>query len=121
MQNLDKSSATAVASRLALPTAEGIYFVKKMDILKVEAMSNYSVFHIANTKSKIIVSRTLKEYETTLSDGDFMRVNRSSIINLNYVVRYKKGDGGTIELLDGSEIEVSPAKKSALIEKLFNY
>lgn len=117
----DLSLPALVNSRLALPTAEGIYFVKKMDILKVEAMSNYSIFYTISNPSKIIVSRTLKEYEALLTETNFIRVNRSCIINLDFVVRYKKGDGGMIEMVDGSEIEVSSAKKSALIEKLFNY
>lgn len=117
----DLSHPAIVSSRLALPTAEGIYFVKKKDILKVEAMSNYSIFYIISNPSKIIVSRTLKEYEALLTETNFIRVNRSCIINLDFVVRYKKGDGGMIEMVDESEIEVSSAKKSALIEKLFNY
>lgn len=70
-------------------------------------MSNYSIFHIVDNSSKIIVSKTLKEYEYCLEAGNFLRVNRSTIVNLDFVVRYKKGDGGTLELLDGSEVEVS--------------
>jgi len=105
-------------SRLALPTAEGVYFVNKPMITHVEAMSNYSIFHIANSK-KITVSRTLKEFEDTLGDGSFLRVSRSVIINLDYVVKYRKGDGGTLELADGKEIEVSPSRKEVLIARLF--
>ncbi|MBL1409169.1 LytR/AlgR family response regulator transcription factor [Sphingobacterium faecale] len=105
-------------SRLALPTVEGIYFVKKEEIIKVEAMSNYSVFNIA-TGTKIIVSKTLKEFEGLLQEDHFVRVSRSVIVNLTYVVRYKKGDGGTLELIDGSEIEVSASRKNILIDRLF--
>lgn len=108
----------AAQSRLALPTVEGIYFVKKEEIVKVEAMSNYSVFHIS-TGSKIIVSKTLKEFELLLEEEQFVRVNRSVIVNLDYVVRYRKGDGGTLELIDGSEIEVSASRKNILIDRLF--
>lgn len=103
--------------KIALPTLEGIYFIKKEEIIKVEAMSNYSIFYIIN-KSKIIVSKTLKEYETLLVEDSFVRVNRSVIVNLNYIVKYKKGDGGTLELVDGSEVEVSNSKKSILIDRL---
>ncbi|RZJ99294.1 MAG: response regulator transcription factor, partial [Flavobacterium sp.] len=105
-------------NRLALPTAEGVYLVEKANILRVEAMSNYSVFLLADAK-KIIVSKTLKDYENVLDDEHFMRINRSVIINLDYVVKYRKGDGGTLELSDGSEIEVSPQKKDLLLQRLF--
>lgn len=105
-------------NKLALPTAEGIYLVDKANIIRVEAMSNYSVFILSDTK-KIVVSKTLKEYEPVLDDAQFMRVNRSVIINLDYVVKYRKGDGGTLELSDGAEVEVSVQKKEILMQKLF--
>lgn len=103
--------------RVALPTAEGVYLVKKTDIIKVEAMSNYSTFCLAEGK-KIIVSKTLKEFEQLLNDVFFLRINRSVIVNLEYASKYRKGEGGTLELVDGSEIEVSSSKKEALMQKL---
>lgn len=108
----------AAPSRLALSTAEGVYFVNKANIMRVEAMSNYSTFYLQDRK-KIIVSKTLKEYEGMLQDGNFLRVNRSVIINLNYVEKYRKGDGGTLEMNDGTEIEVSSSRKTALIQVMF--
>lgn len=110
-------SSQKISSRLALSTGEGIYFVKKEEIIKVEAMSNYSVFHLGSL-TKIIVSKTLKEFESQLETDNFMRVNRSVIVNLDYIARYKKGEGGTLELIDGSEIEVSASKKMQLMERL---
>lgn len=117
---LKASPAEPVSSqnRIALPTAEGTYLVKKVDIIRVEAMSNYSIFYLSDGR-KIIVSRTLKEYETLLCEPFFLRVNRSVIVNLEFVLKYKKGDGGTLELSDGAEIEVSPSKKEILLKKLF--
>lgn len=106
------------SNRLALTTAEGVYIVDKTNIIRVEAMSNYSVFILADNK-KIVVSKTLKEFEAILDDEFFTRINRSVIINLSYVVKYRKGDGGTIELSDGTEIEVSIQKKEILLQKLF--
>lgn len=106
------------SNKLPLPTAEGVYLIDRAAIVRVEAMSNYSVFLLQDNR-KIVVSKTLKEYESVLNDEHFMRVNRSVILNLDYVVKYKKGDGGTLELADGTEIEVSPQKKEMLLQKLF--
>ncbi|MDR6783915.1 two-component system LytT family response regulator [Pedobacter africanus] len=106
------------SNRLALTTAEGVYVVDKTNIIRVEAMSNYSVFILAGSK-KIVVSKTLKEYEQILDDEFFTRISRSVIINLACVVKYRKGDGGTLELSDGSEVEVSVQKKDILLQKLF--
>lgn len=114
-----KSAAPAVTgTRIALPTSEGVHLVKKTDIIRIEAMNNYSTFYLLDSK-KIVISKTLKEYEQTLTDAFFFRVNRSCIVNLEYVVKYRKGDGGTLELQDGKEIEVSPQRKEELLQKLF--
>jgi len=117
-RNTHLSGQNAAPNRLALSTAEGVYFVNKANVMRVEAMSNYSTFYLQDRK-KIIVSKTLKEYEGMLQDGSFLRVNRSVIVNLDYVEKYRKGDGGTLEMNDGAEIEVSPSKKSALIQVMF--
>ena len=78
-------------------------------------MSNYSVFHVVSG-NKIIVSKTLKEYETILSEDCFFFFYRSAIVNLEYVVKFRKGD--ILELANGAEIEVSSTKKAMLLEKL---
>jgi two-component system LytT family response regulator len=106
-----------VRSRLSLPTAEGVHLVPKSNIVRIEAMSNYSAFILADGK-KIVVSKTLKEYEQVLENDVFMRVNRSVIVNLDHVIKYKRGDGGILELGDGYEVEVSPQKKDELMRKL---
>ena len=103
---------------MALTTAEGIYLVDRTHITRVEAMSNYSVFILSDSK-KIVVSKTLKEYENILNDDHFMRINRSVIVNLDYVVKYRKGDGGTLAFADGTEVEVSSLKKEELLKRLF--
>nr|WP_067053538.1 LytTR family DNA-binding domain-containing protein [Mucilaginibacter sp. L294] len=105
-------------NRLALPTAEGVYLVDKANIVRVEAMSNYSTFYL-NDHKKIVVSKTLKEYENVLTDVFFLRINRSVIVNLDYIIKYRKGDGGTLEMSDGTEVEVSASRKEALVDKLF--
>ncbi len=112
------SSAAFATKRLSLSTAEGVYFVDKSHIIRIEAMSNYCTFYLIEGK-KIVVSKTLKEFEIALSADAFLRVNRSSMINLHYINRYRKGNGGTLEMADGMEIEVSPQRKDELMVLLF--
>lgn len=103
--------------RLALSTSQGIVFLKIVEIIRVEALSNYSTFYLTS-KQKIIVSKTLKEFEAVLTMQNFFRVNRSCIVNTDYIVKYKHEDGGVLELQDGSEIGVGPHRKNELIELL---
>jgi two-component system LytT family response regulator len=103
--------------RLALATSQGIIFLKINEIIRVEALSNYSTFHLIN-KQKILVSRTLKEFEPVLVMQNFFRASRSCIVNTEYIVKYKNEDGGTLELQDGSEVDVGPHRKDELVELL---
>ena len=103
--------------RLALATLQGIVFLKISEIIRVEALSNYSTFYLIN-KQKIMVSKTLKEYEPILTMQNFFRVNRSCIVNTDYIIKYKNEDGGLLELQDGSEISVGPHRKNELMELL---
>ena len=103
--------------RLALATLQGIVFLKINEIIRVEALSNYSTFYLVS-KQKIMVSKTLKEFEPVLTMQNFFRVNRSCIVNTDYIVKYKNEDGGMLELQDGSEVGVGPHRKNELIELL---
>jgi two-component system LytT family response regulator len=103
--------------RLALSTLQGIVFLKINEIVRVEALSNYSTFYLISNQ-KIMVSKTLKEFEPVLTLQNFFRANRSCIVNTDYIVKYKHGDGGILELQDGTEVSVGPHRKDELIELL---
>jgi two-component system LytT family response regulator len=104
--------------KIALPTLEGVHFMKINDIIFVEAESNYSIFYFENN-SKLMISKTLKQTEEALKNHSFFRAQKSYLINLNYISRYIKGEGGTIIMSNGREIELSRSQKKEFLE-LFN-
>lgn len=110
-------SIQQVPKRMALATAHGVMFVKTADIIRVEAMSNYSAFYIHN-KQKIVVSKTLKEFEPFLTAQNFLRVNRSTIVNIDYVAELRKSEGGIIVLIDKTEIDIAPHRRQELLNRL---
>jgi two-component system LytT family response regulator len=103
--------------RLAVATLQGVTFLKIKEIVRVEALSNYSTFHLVN-KQKIMVSKTLKDFESLLTQQNFFRVNRSCIVNTDYIIKYKNVDGGVLELHVGTEIGVGPHRKNELLDLL---
>ncbi len=103
--------------RLTIPTTEGLHFINISDILYCHAVNNYTEFYLTGTQ-KIISSHTLGYYDEWLSKQQFFRVHRSYIINLAHIKLYKRGDGGTVTMNDGREIEVSRNNKEAFL-KLF--
>jgi len=46
----------------------------------------------------------------------FVRVHRSHMVNLDYVIRYTKGKGGYITLENQTELEVAPKKKAEFMD-----
>jgi two-component system LytT family response regulator len=105
--------------RLVLKTQESVYVVELDEIIRCEADRNYTSFFLAGGK-KILVSKTLKEYETLLTGHNFLRVQQSHLINLDYVDRYDKGNGGCVVMKDGSEVPLSPAKRDIFFKILEN-
>ena len=105
--------------RLVLKTQESVHVVELDNIIRCEADRNYTSFFLIGGK-KILVSKTLKEYETLLSGHNFLRVQQSHLINLDYVDRYDKGNGGSVVMRDGSEVPLSPAKRDVFFKILEN-
>ena len=105
--------------RLVLKTQESVYVVELHEIIRCEADRNYTSFFLSSGK-KILVSKTLKEYETLLSTHNFLRVQQSHLVNLDYVDRYDKGNGGSVVMKDGSEVPLSPAKREVFFKIIEN-
>lgn len=104
-------------NKLAIPTLEGLLFFDINDIIHLEANSNYTNIYFTN-KTKITASKTLKEFEELLPEDIFFRTHHSHLINLNYIKRYIKGDGGQIELQNGSYVDVARRKKEEFLKAI---
>ena len=102
-------------SKIAIPCLEGLLFFNINDIIQLEANSNYTAIYFVN-HPKLIASRTLKEFEDILPQDIFFRTHHSHIINLNYIKRYIKGDGGQIELQNGNYVDVARRKKEDFLK-----
>lgn len=103
-------------SNIVLPTLDGFLVVKISDIIRCEADKNYTFFIFTNNR-KVLVSKTLKDFEELLQDMDFIRIHQSHLINASHVQRYIKGSGGYVKMSDDSIIEVSRRKKELLMER----
>ena len=114
MENLQPASQ---GSKLALPTMDGLIFVRTDEILYCEASSNYTIFHIADGK-QYVVSRTLKEYDELLGAHSFFRIHNSYLVNLNSVKKYVRGEGGYVIMNNEKALDVSKRKKQAFLERL---
>jgi two-component system LytT family response regulator len=115
IQNLKIQPAESY--KLALPTFEGLIFVKVSDIIYCGASSNYTEIFTQDGK-KHLVSRTLKEYDELLSDQNFYRIHNSYLVNLNAVKKYVRGEGGYVIMNNDQSLDVSKRKKDGFLEKI---
>jgi two-component system, LytTR family, response regulator len=104
-------------SRLAIPSTDGLVFISVGDILYCEASGNYTNIYMDDQR-KLIVSRTLKEYEDLLEDQDFVRIHNSYLINLNSIKRYIRGEGGQVVMKNDKVLDVSKMKKKSFMDKI---
>jgi two-component system LytT family response regulator len=100
---------------IAIPTNDGLEFIQIKQIIRIESSSNYSKL-ILQTGQQMVVTRQLKDFEELLQDYRFYRVHHSHLINLNYIARYIRGDGGQITMRNGDIIDVSRRKKEVFLK-----
>ncbi|OMP79821.1 MULTISPECIES: LytTR family DNA-binding domain-containing protein [unclassified Chitinophaga] len=104
--------------RLGLPSPEGVRMILVKDILYCMADGINTRMHLLSAPAPAMVFRSLKEIENMLRNKGFFRVHHSYVVNLNYMERYLKGDGGEIIMNDGSCIPVSRHRKQDFMERI---
>ena len=115
LNNLQESSP----KKIVLKTSDSIFVVPISNIVRCEADTSYTHFILYNG-SQITVSSNLKKFEQDLKNHHFIRVHHSHMINLEYITRFSKSDGGYVELMDGTTIPVSKRRKEELMKAFAN-
>ncbi|MFK7811513.1 MAG: LytR/AlgR family response regulator transcription factor [Maribacter sp.] len=104
---------TKVEGKITLPQQDGFQILNVADILYCKADDNYTEIFLEN--KKILVSKTLKYFEEALTKFAFARIHKSYLVNVNEVVKYRKGKGGSVVVSNGKELLVSASKKKDLL------
>jgi two-component system LytT family response regulator len=102
-----------VEGKITLPQQDGFQVLNVADILYCKADDNYTELYLE--KQKILVSKTLKYFEDALAEYTFARIHKSYLVNVNEIIKYKKGKGGSVVISNGKELLVSASKKKDLL------
>ncbi|MCG8576597.1 MAG: LytTR family DNA-binding domain-containing protein [Flavobacteriales bacterium] len=105
--------------RIALNTLEKIHIVNVEEILRCESNINYTMFYFTDG-TKLLVTKTLKEFDKLLSDHHFIRVHQSHLINTRFIKEFTKSDG-YIVMKDGTTVPVSTRKKQVLMDMISKF
>jgi two-component system LytT family response regulator len=104
------------SSKIALQTGDGITLVAIDDILYLKAEGSYTHFYTVNSKP-MTITKKISEFEAIESRGNFMRVHRSHVVNLNRIRKILKKDRGVIEMENGDMLSISADKKQELLDR----
>ena len=104
-------------TKMSISALDGMYFVNIKDIVRFEAEDNYTHIFLCNGE-RITASKTIKSYEDLLAPFNFYRVHKRHVINLNYMRKFVKGDGGYLIMDDDIKIEVSRRRRPAFMEQM---
>ena len=96
----------------------GLYVVVVPDIIRIEALDDY--VEIFTAEKKYVKKETMNFLEQSLPEETFVRVHRSSIINVNYMKKMERyGKESYIVILkDGSKVNVSKSRTKELKQLL---
>lgn len=105
------------ARRILVPQGgRRAFFVPTSDIDWIEALDNHIRLHVRQQAH--LVRMTITELEQKLDPAEFMRIHRSTIVNLNRIQHVEPYGGSDYQvvLADGRKLRVSRSYRSRLLQ-----
>ncbi len=103
--------------KIALPQLGGISFLEVDEIVSLQADSNYTIIYKRDLQ-KLVVTKTLKDFEDILDEDRFVRIHKSHIVNLAYILEYGTTDGGVVKMEDGNVWSISRRQLDTFLAKM---
>ena len=93
--------------QIFIKDAEQCYFIRLNEIYLIESLDNYSRLYFR--EKKLVLKRSLRQWEQLLDADIFFRISRTQIINTNHIQQVYNAPGGRlkISLKTGQLLEVS--------------
>lgn len=101
--------------RIALPAHNGFRMEEVKNIVRLESDNNYTTIFLLN-REKVLVSKPLKHFEECLDERTFLRIHNSHIVNADFLKAYHRDDGGTVELKDGTILQISKRRLPVFLD-----
>lgn len=106
------------SERLLLKDGSDASFLRTDEIEWIAADGNYVRIHTA--REEHLVRRTINELENTLNPDRFVRIHRSTIVNLDQVVRLSPAFSGTyyVHMKNGETLVLSRGYRTKLFDRI---
>jgi len=116
---LDHPNESVYLERLLIKSAGRIFFVKTSEIIRIKAAGKYLEIMLAD--QELTTRQTMNEIESKLDPNHFLRIHRSTIINLDQIKEMQhwyKGD--YIFILQNGEKFTSSSSYRKNLERIMN-
>jgi two-component system LytT family response regulator len=97
------------AKRLAVKNLGEVLFIDVADIDWIEGASYYACLHVG--RATHLIRRTLSELERDLADGPFLRIHRSTIVNVDRIRSLELQEAGEYEVVLDSAVRLRLSRR----------
>jgi two-component system LytT family response regulator len=106
------------AERLAVKSRGELLFLNVADVDWIESVGYYACLHVG--RDTHVLRRTLMELDRDLDAGEFMRIHRSIIVNLQRIARLELKDSGDYEVVlqSNDRLRLSRRFRKALLDRM---
>lgn len=101
--------------KIIIRTFDSIHLVPLKEILYCESDHSCVIIYLINNTT-ITASASLKDYEELLAGSGFFRVHKTYLVNVKYMRRFDKAEGGFVVLEGEIKIPVASRKRDELLE-----
>jgi two-component system, LytTR family, response regulator len=119
-KSVEKAAQSTCLQKLLIPFYDRKRTVSVDEIVRLEGAGNYTNFFLKDG-TRMLVSRTLKEYELLLDGQAFVRVHKSCIVNLGFVRKFFVKKEGELELEDGQQVKISRRRAQVFIDRIRDF
>jgi len=103
--------------KLVLRTTQSIHVLNIEEIIRCQADNSYTTFFLESGE-KIMVSKGICNYSVLLLGNGFVSPHQSHLVNINFIKKLDKSNGGVLILKNDTEIPISVRRKQAILDTL---
>jgi len=105
--DIEEIKPVEILERIVVKNGQKIDVIMISEIICIQAEGDYVMIH--TEKGKFLKEQTMKSLENTLPSDQFVRVHRSSIINIKYIAQIELYNKQTqlLKLKNGTQVKVS--------------
>lgn len=109
---------TRKLEKIALHASDALIYLRTNQIIHLQSEGSYTTFYMLG-QERHVASRSIKEFEDMLcSEAGFFRIHQSHVVNLSFVKRVLREDGGYAQMENGAKLPIARRRKEEFLQAL---